>query len=232
MVPQVGSLAAALRDGGIKMADSSNNGPWVTIVVAAISAAGAIGAAMVVRGGSEAPKAAVSQPEIQAAASLPAVTAGAPAVTQAATTPAETVAQPQSTAAPAASSTDWRAQVLGFLDTQHKPLIDAGYARDTGADDWVGLLKVGTPKVWEVQLVRGVDYQVVGVCDSDCKDVDMEIYDPSGAKVGGDTLVDDFPRVQFRPAVSGAHTVKVWLRNCASADGTQSCVVAARILRR
>jgi hypothetical protein len=210
------------------MADGGNN-PWVTIAVAAIGAVGAIGAAMVVRGANNAPA------KVETVAPQPVVsqtTMAAPVeATQTASATPDPVQQVGATTAPA-QQVDWRQQVLGFLDTQHKPLMDRGYVRDDGTEDWVGLLKVGTPKVWEVQLVRGVDYQVVGVCDRDCKNVDMEIYDPAGAKVGGDTLEDDAPQVMFKPTSSGAHTVKVWLRSCTSADGTQSCVVAARVLRR
>jgi hypothetical protein len=212
------------------MAKEGGGSHWVTIIVAALGAAGAIGAAFIARGP------ATSAPQTLVAAQ----TTGAPTAPQiapAATTVSQTVdtaatTTPATTPASAAPSTDWRQQVLGFLDTQHKPLADAGYARDNGTEDWVGLLKVGTPKVWEVQLVRGVDYQVVGVCDSDCKNVDMEVFDMSGASIGADTLVDDFPRAQFRPGQSGPHTVKVWLRDCNSADGTQQCMVAARLLRR
>lgn len=212
------------------MADGGGNNQWVTVAVAAIGAIGAIGAALVVRGGGDtpAPKTETVQPVADLTASS-AMQTGASIPAQTTPVTQQTAATPTPVTTPAV---DWRQQVLGYLDTQHKALTDAGYARDTGADDWVGLLKIGTPKVWEVQLVRGLDYQVVGVCDSDCKDVDMEIYDPSGARVGGDTLVDDYPQVQFRPANSGAHTVKVWLRQCTSADGTQSCMVAARLLRR
>ncbi len=195
---------------------------WVPVLVAAIGATSAIGAAVIMRPPPQTPLAAQTAKETP-----PSVTGGAQVET------ASTDVAPQ-TAVGAAPTTavDYRQQVLGYLDQQHKPLTDAGYARDTGAMDWIGLLRVGTPKVWEVELVRGGDYQVVGVCDSDCKDVDMEIYDMTGSFVGRDTLVDDYPRVQFRPAQSGVHTVKVWLRDCNSADGTQSCMVATRILRR
>lgn len=205
---------------------------WVPVIVAAISAVSAIGAAIILRPAppaTQAPSTLAAVPATQGggAGSTPVETATATAPPAAPGAPAPSGA----TAAPT-PAIDYRQQVLGYLDTQHKTLTDAGYARDAGTDDWVGLLQVGTPKVWEVELARGVEYQVVGVCDSDCKNVDMEIYDASGRFMGGDTLVDDYPRVQFRPAQSGAHTVKVWLRDCTSADGTHSCLVAARILRR
>lgn len=215
------------------MADNASN-PWVTIAVAAIGALGAVGAAMVVNWRPEPKPAAqttTAQPVVDTSAAAPGATTVGGVATPSAT-PAEGIPPSPGPGATAAQQIDWRRQVLSYLDTQHKPLMDRGYVRDEGTEDWVGLLKVGTPKVWEVQLVRGLDYQVVGVCDSECKDVDMEIYDPSGAKMGGDTLADDAPQVHFTPASSGAHTVKVWLRTCNAADGSQSCVVAARVLRK
>lgn len=215
------------------MADNGSN-PWVTIAVAAIGAIGAVGAAMVVNWKPE-PKSPVTQPATQTAAQPVAdVSSAQTPVGGPPTQPAATPASAPSAAptGPVRDEAYWRQQVLGYLDTQHKPLMDRGYVRDEGTADWVGLLRVGTPKVWEVQLVRGVEYQVVGVCDEECKDVDMEIYDPSGAKVGGDTLADDAPQVRFAPTSSGAHTVRVWLRTCNAADGSQSCVVAARVLRK
>lgn len=221
------------KEGGV--AQGGNH--WVTIAVAAIGAVSAIGAAFIARGPVTPAPAPTAQVAPAGAASVqPLVSSPTPdpqtaQTTGATTTGAAATEAVQGAAATPASTVDWRQQVLGYLDTQHKPLIDAGWMKDNGTDDWVGLLKVGTPKVWEVQLVRGVEYQVVGVCDSDCKNVDLEVFDTAGASIGADTLVDDFPRAQFRASQSGPHTVKVWLRDCNSADGTQSCMVAVRLLR-
>lgn len=219
------------------MADNNSN-PWVTIAVAAIGAVGAVGAAMVVNWKPE-PKpveqtqtVTTAQPVADTSLTQPVVTTVGGTATTSTVTPASEIPPTPGPGATAAQQVDWRRQVLSYLDQQHKPLMDRGYVRDDGTEDWIGLLKVGTPKVWEVQLVRGVDYQVVGVCDSECKDVDMEIYDPGGAKMGGDVLADDAPQVHFVPTSSGAHTVKVWLRTCNAADGSSSCVVAARVLRK
>jgi hypothetical protein len=129
------------------------------------------------------------------------------------------------TATPALADTDYQAQVRGYLDSQHQ--ID-GYSKDRGTSDWVGALRSGQPQYWEVQLARGASYQIVGVCDQDCKDVDMEVYDSSGNSVGSDTLADDYPRVAFVPATSGTYSVKIWLHQCS----TEPCYAAARVLRR
>ena len=128
--------------------------------------------------------------------------------------------------APAAlADNEYETAVRGYLDSQHK--ID-GFSKDRGTNDWVGGLRSGQPQYWEVQLARGATYQIVGVCDSDCSDVDMEVYDGNGNSVGSDTLADDYPRVQLTPTTSGTFSVKIWLHACS----TEPCYAAARVLRR
>lgn len=129
-------------------------------------------------------------------------------------------------AAPAAyADNQYEQAVRGYLDSQHN--ID-GFSKDRGTSDWVGALRSGQPQYWEVQLARGATYQIVGVCDEDCNDVDMEVYDAQGRSVGSDTLADDYPRVQLTPSASGTYSVKIWLHQCS----TEPCYAAARVLRR
>ena len=125
----------------------------------------------------------------------------------------------------ASADNQYEQAVRGYLDSQHR--ID-GFSQDRGTSDWVGALRSGQPQYWEVQLARGVTYQIVGVCDEDCKDVDMEVFDARGNSVGADTLADDYPRVQVTPASTGAYSVKIWLHQCS----TEPCYAAARVLRR
>jgi hypothetical protein len=129
------------------------------------------------------------------------------------------------TAPVALADNQYETAVRGYLDTQHNI---AGYSHDRGTADWVGALRSGQPQYWEVQLARGGNYQIVGVCDSDCSDVDMEVYDSNGNSVGSDTLDDDYPRVQLTPSSSGTFSVKIWLHACSN----EPCYAAARVLRR
>jgi hypothetical protein len=128
--------------------------------------------------------------------------------------------------APAAwAENQYETAVRGYLDTQHK--LD-GYSQDRGTADWVNGLRAGQPQFWEIQLARGATYTIVGVCDEDCTDVDMEVSDSNGNMVGSDTLADDYPRVQLTPAASGTFSVKIWLHACSS----EPCYAGARVLRR
>jgi hypothetical protein len=129
-------------------------------------------------------------------------------------------------AAPSASADNQYEQaVKGFLDSQHQ--ID-GYSQDRGTSDWIVALQSGKPQYWEVQLARGAQYQIVGVCDTDCKDVDMEVFDSRGNSVGSDVLADDYPRVTLTPASSGTFSVKMWLHECSR----EPCYAGARVLRK
>ena len=128
--------------------------------------------------------------------------------------------------APAAmAENEYETAVRGFLDSQHNI---SGFSKDRGTSDWVGGLRSGQPQYWEVQLARGATYTLVGVCDSDCKDVDMEVYDGGGRSVGSDVLDDDYPRVQVTPSSSGTFSVKIWLHECSR----EPCYAAARVLRK
>jgi hypothetical protein len=129
-------------------------------------------------------------------------------------------------AAPSAlAENQYETAVRANLSAQHQ--IE-GFSQDRGVSDWVGALRTGQPQYWEVQLARGATYQIVGVCDGDCQDVDMEVFDSKGTSVGSDTLSDDYPRVQVVPATSGTFSVKIWLHTCTA----EPCYAAARVLRR
>jgi len=73
----------------------------------------------------------------------------------------------------------------------------------------------GTERV-TLMLQAGVVYQIVGVCDTDCSDVDLVLYDPKGAQINEDVLEDDVPIVEFTPRATARYTVEVAMITCAS----------------
>lgn len=79
-----------------------------------------------------------------------------------------------------------------------------------------------------VELQGGVAYTIVGACDVDCNDVDLELLDgATGQVVGSDLLPDDYPVVNYTPAAPARFFVRVILKTC-----TQSpCYVGARVLQ-
>jgi hypothetical protein len=68
-----------------------------------------------------------------------------------------------------------------------------------------------------VDMTAGYEYRLAGVCDRDCSDLDLVLYDPNNQQVAQDTSNDDHPIVAVRPAVSGRYTIQVQMYRCAVA---------------
>lgn len=66
---------------------------------------------------------------------------------------------------------------------------------------------------WTLNFEKGMTYKIVGACDRDCKDLDIEVLDGSDSIVK-DVLDDDAPVVSFTPKASGSLRVKVTMADC------------------
>ncbi|MBI3439551.1 MAG: toll/interleukin-1 receptor domain-containing protein [Proteobacteria bacterium] len=89
-----------------------------------------------------------------------------------------------------------------------------------------GFQRVGQPfaggltqgQSWNVpaQLFAGYEYRVLGVCDQSCRDMDIAVYDQSGATIGQDNANDDHPAVEMTPAVNGQFTIQAQMFQCSA----------------
>jgi hypothetical protein len=77
-----------------------------------------------------------------------------------------------------------------------------------------GSLQAGRQMAFPAELSVGVDYMVVGFCDSDCTDLDMSILDPSGEEIGNDYLPDAQPMLIVTPEVRGTYQIQVEMVSC------------------
>lgn len=66
-------------------------------------------------------------------------------------------------------------------------------------------------------LQKGMTYAIVGVCDEDCSDIDLELYDENGNSISADYSSDDYPIVEVTPAWTGQFSLDVDMYSC-SAD--------------
>jgi hypothetical protein len=69
---------------------------------------------------------------------------------------------------------------------------------------------------WNVpaELHTGYDYRVLGVCDRDCADLDLVVFDNNGQQVAQDTATSSQPVVAVAPIYSANFTVQVQMYNC------------------
>ncbi|MGC1525491.1 MAG: hypothetical protein WA783_05525, partial [Phormidesmis sp.] len=63
----------------------------------------------------------------------------------------------------------------------------------------------------------GVTYSLVGVCDEDCSDLDIVLYDDNGNIVASDLQPDDFPVVTVTPRWNAQFTINVRMVSCSIA---------------
>lgn len=65
-----------------------------------------------------------------------------------------------------------------------------------------------------VTLRRGLQYAVISVCDQDCSDIDVTVYDENENEVGRDTQADDKPIVAVTPRRTGQFRIKIRMYRC------------------
>lgn len=78
-----------------------------------------------------------------------------------------------------------------------------------------GEMKQGGETSFTIQLKGGTQYSVVGMCDTDCSNLDAYLTDSSGKLVDSDTQEDDFPIVAA--SASGTYTLRLVMKACSSA---------------
>jgi len=95
-----------------------------------------------------------------------------------------------------------------------------------GATDQIAAIQPGHDYRWQVNMQGGKQYKVLGGCDNECSNIDIELIDGSGAVVANDTAPDDRPVVNFTPAANGQFIVRVILQTCTVGP----CYVGARVV--
>jgi hypothetical protein len=116
-----------------------------------------------------------------------------------------------------ATANSWLAQVQGQLIMAARALGLGGY-QPTHTPQ-IGQLRDDTYRNLGIDLQQGATYNFVGVCDSDCGDLDLRLLDGNGNLIDTDVQYDDYPMVSVTPIWSGRFVVQVGMRSCS----TSSC---------
>lgn len=115
-----------------------------------------------------------------------------------------------------------------LLDEAARTMAMDNFLPVAGQADVLTPMGHGRSHDWTVNLTAGKTYRIVGVCDFDCGDVNMELRDASGAVVSSDLLDDDVPIVEVSPTADGAYTARFIMTNCTAAP----CFASARMFQR
>lgn len=107
---------------------------------------------------------------------------------------------------------EWDAQVNTYLSDADEALSKMGFVRSHAIGS--GALEARKNKRYNVQLDGRRRYAIVAVCDDDCSDIDLYLYDRFGDLKGRDIKNDDRPFVIIRPTVTTEYTVQVTMVSC------------------
>jgi hypothetical protein len=113
-----------------------------------------------------------------------------------------------------------RTQVLANITEQLNQIAQnfaAGMAPPQGATDQTTSLQPATDFVQRIDLAANTRYTIIGACDVDCSNVDIELIDSRGGVVASDMLPDDYPVVTFTPTENGTYYARLLMQSCTRA---------------
>jgi hypothetical protein len=112
----------------------------------------------------------------------------------------------------------------GLLDQMQDQL---GGTPMAGWTDQIVPMEPGSDHRQNVSLTAGTAYRIVGACDGDCTNFDIEVIDVStGGVVASDMLPDDWPIVNYTPPANGQFIVRSLMQTCNVAP----CFAGTRVL--
>ncbi|MEN9220392.1 MAG: hypothetical protein Q6K99_02635 [Thermostichales cyanobacterium BF4_bins_65] len=106
----------------------------------------------------------------------------------------------------------WEEQVRAQLAIAGMAAVARGF--ELTHSPFLGSLPHNTREDVTLNLRAGVSYAIIAVCDEDCTDLDLELYDPQGRLVDSDYEPADIAGVVVRPTASGRYRVRVLMSSC------------------
>ena len=91
-------------------------------------------------------------------------------------------------------------------------LINQGYSKSH--DFEVDYLNESETDDYTITLTKGVTYKIVAVCDNDCEDIDLCIWDENGNRIDCDESEDDYPVLEVTPRWTGEFSFRVTMYDC------------------
>lgn len=115
----------------------------------------------------------------------------------------------------------------GYIDDAAKENTK-GFTAVAGIEDAVVALQPSQSHAWTLSLKGGESYRIIGGCDNECEDMDLELLDPAGKIIERDTLPDSFPIINVTPRSPGTYTARLVMKTCTVAP----CYAAARLYHK
>ncbi|MBL8535771.1 MAG: toll/interleukin-1 receptor domain-containing protein [Hyphomonadaceae bacterium] len=126
--------------------------------------------------------------------------------------PAGPTTMPPPIEVPDPTTNAYQQQILARLGQVEQAFAAQGFQRIS--EPVSGGLQQGQYANTPVNLQVGGDYRIIGVCDNDCGDLDLVLYDENNNVVSQDNATDATPVVAVTPQWTGAFTAQAVMHNC------------------
>jgi hypothetical protein len=113
-----------------------------------------------------------------------------------------------------AQSAEYIRQLANQLSQARDSYVPNNYRLVVGPNN--DSLAQGDSDNYTVTLQGGRSYKLVGVCDNDCTDLDITLYDSDGDVVDRDLLDDDKPVVSVSGKSGGRYRMNVSMASCST----------------
>jgi len=118
-------------------------------------------------------------------------------------------------AAPAsAQNNEYRQQLDLQLQTSRTQFQGQGYT--VAAGPFTGALPAGGKERFTLPVETGVSYKILGICDNDCSNVDLRVFNLNGQNIGEDVTPDDIPIVELQPTGTGTVQLEATMITCSA----------------
>lgn len=118
------------------------------------------------------------------------------------------------------------------IELQSKLAAATGYMQQEGfqavGEPFVSSLAANATQDAPLELHAGFDYRLVAICDNDCSDIDLWLYDQNNIEVGSDVAVDAQPIVQVAPRWTGPFSLRIGMITCS----VEPCYFAVQLYGR
>jgi hypothetical protein len=126
----------------------------------------------------------------------------------------------------AGAQSRWQRQVQAHIDQTSATLSATGYIQVPGR--WMGALDNGETASDTLTLSAGVTYVLLGVCDDDCKALELGLFAANGYEVDAARRSGNGPIVRVTPRETAPYRFTVRMTGC----GMNPCWYGVRAFRR
>jgi hypothetical protein len=91
-----------------------------------------------------------------------------------------------------------------------------------------GVLRPHQDASQRLMMRAGHEYQIIGMCDDNCSDLDLSLYSAGGQLLRTDAAPDDLPLLAYAPPTSGYYFVRITMQECSQ----ETCFFGTHVLER